>query len=113
MHGNPAASGRSKLMKRMRSMTVAPQCGRLTWRRDSYGACMKICFFVFVAGMALGADKRLLPGQAGNDDIELTGSVIIDRDEIHQALGADLGAGYVVARMKATPKTEQPLRISP
>jgi hypothetical protein len=38
--------------------------------------------------------------------------VILDRQEIQQALGADLGAGYVVARMKVTPKTEKPLRIS-
>src|SRR5713226_200492 len=69
--------------------------------------------FAAVAILALGGEKRLLPGQAGNDDIELTGGVIIDHDEIHQALGADLGAGYVVVRMKATPKTEEPLRISP
>ncbi len=75
---------------------------------------MKSCVVLTViAALAMGADKRLLPGQAGNDDIELAGSVILDRDEIHQALGADLGAGYVVVRMKATPKTEKPLRISP
>ena len=59
------------------------------------------------------AEKKPLPGQAGNDDIELVGSIMIDRDEIKQALGGDIGAGYVVARMKVTPKTEKPLRISP
>jgi hypothetical protein len=74
---------------------------------------MTIWLLVLVIGLAFGADKRLLPGQAGNDNIELAGSVMIDREEIHQALGADLGAGYVAVRMKATPKTDGPLRISP
>jgi len=74
---------------------------------------MKIGWLVIAAGLMLGADKKLLPGQAGNDDIELSGSVIVDRDEIHQALGADLGAGYVLVRMKAVPKTEKPLRVGP
>lgn len=74
---------------------------------------MKIGLLVMAASLALGADKKLLPGQAGNDDIELNGSVILDREEIRQALGADLGAGYIVVRMKATPKTEKPLRVGP
>jgi hypothetical protein len=64
-----------------------------------------------VAGLA--GEKKPLPGQAGNDDIELVGSVIVDRDEIKQALGADIGAGYVAVRMKVAPKTDKPLRISP
>ena len=61
---------------------------------------------------AFAGDRKPLPGQAGNDDIELVASVIIDRDEIKQALGADIGAGYVVARMKVTPKTDKPLAVS-
>ena len=39
--------------------------------------------------------------------------MIVDRAEVTQAVGADLGVGYVVVRMKVTPKTEKPLRISP
>ncbi len=54
-----------------------------------------------------------MPGQAGNEGIDLTASVIVDRIQIEQALGADLGPGYILVRMKATPKGEQPLRISP
>jgi hypothetical protein len=74
---------------------------------------LSISFLTF-ALVAFAGEKKPLPGQAGNDDVELVGSVIIDRDEIKQALGgSDLGAGYVLARMKVTPKTEKPLRISP
>ena len=63
--------------------------------------------------LAYAGDKKPLPGQAGNDDIELVASVIVDRDAVRQALGADLGAGYVAVHMKVTPKTDKPLRISP
>lgn len=63
--------------------------------------------------LALAGDKKPLPGQAGNDDIEMTASVIVDRGEVKQAVGADLGAGYVIVHIKVTPKTEKPLRISP
>jgi hypothetical protein len=62
---------------------------------------------------AQAGDLKPLPGQAGNDDIELVGSVIVAQDEIQQELGADLGKGYIVVRMKATPKTDHPLRIGP
>jgi hypothetical protein len=63
--------------------------------------------------LAMAGERKQLPGQAGNDDVELVGSVIVDRDEIKQALGADLGAGYVIARMKITPKSDDGLRVSP
>lgn len=69
--------------------------------------------FLALSLVAFAGDKKPLPGQAGNDDIELVGSVIIDRGEMQQALGADIGAGFVMVRMKVTPKTEKPLRISP
>jgi hypothetical protein len=61
--------------------------------------------------LAQAGDRKPLPGQAGNDDVELVASLILDRAEIEQALGADLGAGYVLARVKVTPKTDKPLHV--
>ncbi len=62
---------------------------------------------------AWAADKKPLPNQAGNDDIELVGTLIMDRQDIQQELGGDLGDGYIVVHVKCTPKNEQSLRISP
>ena len=62
---------------------------------------------------AWAADKKPLPNQAGNDDIELVGTLIMDRQDIQQELGGDLGDGYIVVRVKCTPKNEESLRISP
>ena len=67
---------------------------------------------VLLAGAAY-AQKKFFPGQAGNDNIELTASVMLDPAEIQQAVGSPLGQGIVVFRVKATNKTGDPLRIGP
>jgi hypothetical protein len=75
---------------------------------------MKSVIILAVVSMVLSAaDRKPLPGQAGNDDIELVASVIIDHGDVTQAVGADVGVGYVAVRMKVTPKTEKPMRIGP
>jgi len=68
---------------------------------------------VLCALAALAADKKAFPGQAGNDNIELTGTLLMDQAGIHQALGADLDPGIIVARVKASNKTGEPMRIGP
>jgi len=70
-----------------------------------------LCALAAIAAMA--ADKKAFPGQAGNDNIELTGSLILDPAEIRTAVGSDLGPGIVVARVKASNKTGEPMRIGP
>jgi len=62
---------------------------------------------------AMAADKKAFPGQAGNDNIELTGTLLIDPAQIRDAVGSDLGPGIVVARVKALNKTGDPMRIGP
>src|SRR5579862_589557 len=62
---------------------------------------------------ARAADKKVFPGQAGNDNIELTGTLLIDPAEIRDAVGSDLGPGIVVAKVKASNKTGDPMRIGP
>ena len=69
---------------------------------------------VFLCALAaVAADKKAFPGQAGNDNIELTGTLLIDPAEIRAAAGSGLSPGVVVARVKATNKTGDPMRIGP
>jgi hypothetical protein len=68
---------------------------------------------LLLAATALAADKKSFLGQAGNDNIELVGTVITDREEIRQAVGGDIGESFVVVRVKATPKTDEAMRIGP
>jgi hypothetical protein len=76
---------------------------------------MKQFIFVGVIGalLCLGGERKQLPGQAGNNDVDLEGSVIIAHDEVTEAIGSDIGEGYVVVRMKVMPKGEAPLRVGP
>jgi hypothetical protein len=59
-----------------------------------------------------GADKKSLPNQAGNSKLSLDATAITDRKQITDLLGVDLGEGYIVVKMKATPQTPDPLRVS-
>ena len=75
---------------------------------------MKVATIVFLLALAaVAADKKAFPGQAGNDNIELTGTLLMDSADIHQALGSDLDPGIIVARVKASNKTGEPMRIGP
>jgi hypothetical protein len=58
-------------------------------------------------------ERKQLPGQAGNDLVDLEASLIIGHDEITSALGGDIGEGYVLARVKVMPKGDKPLRVGP
>lgn len=65
-----------------------------------------------------GADKKPVPVHEGNKAIALDASLLLDRDDIKQALGLtqpseDLPPAYVVVQVKVTPKGEDPLRIGP
>jgi len=62
---------------------------------------------------ATAADKKAFPGQAGNDNIELTGTLLLDPVQIRDAVGSELGPGIIVARVKASNKTGDPMRIGP
>jgi hypothetical protein len=75
---------------------------------------MKQVLVLMLAVAALSAaDKKRLPNQAGNDNLELTGAALLDPKEIRDALGAELDKGYVVIRVRAMPKTGEPMRIGP
>lgn len=76
---------------------------------------MKSIPVVLICATALlAADQKTLPNQAGNDGVDLQGTALLLPAEIRQALGGmDLPAGYMVVRLKVTPKTEGALRLSP
>jgi hypothetical protein len=66
-----------------------------------------------IAVAVCAQDRKSLPNQAGNDEVELAGAVLLDRAQVREALGADLGAGYAAVRIKITPKTGRPMLVSP
>lgn len=74
---------------------------------------MKYLIVLLIFSLALSAaDIKSLPNQAGNGNIDLSGSVIVDSKEIEQLLGAPMPAGYIVVRIKVSPRTAEAIRIS-
>jgi hypothetical protein len=74
----------------------------------------RFILFGAIAGLiCLGGERKQLPGQAGNDDIDLEGSVILGHEAVTEAVGGDIGEGYVVVRMKVIPKSDKPIRVGP
>jgi hypothetical protein len=65
-----------------------------------------------IACLAAAADIKSLPNQAGNGNIDLSGTAFVDAKEIQQVLGAPMEAGFVVVRIKVSPRTAEAIRIS-
>ena len=64
--------------------------------------------------MTFAADKKSTgPVEATNEDLTFTGTVLMEKAEIDQALGGELPDGLVLFRVKATPRGAKPLRVSP
>jgi len=61
--------------------------------------------------LAFAADRKPLPNQAGNDDIDIFATVVLDHSEMRQALGEDLPEGYAVVKVRVVPKADQALRV--
>ena len=66
---------------------------------------------LILTSLVVAEDIKSLPNQAGNGNVDLAGTAILDAKEIEQVLGAPMDPGYVVVRIKVTPRTLGPLRI--
>jgi hypothetical protein len=67
---------------------------------------------LFTICAVIAADTKSLPNQAGNGNIDLAGTVILDPNEIQQLLGAPMEPGYVVVKIKVSPRTLSAIRVS-
>jgi hypothetical protein len=67
---------------------------------------------IILSCFTAAADLKSLPNQAGNGNIDLAGTVLIDSKDIQQVLGTTLDPGYIVVRIKVEPRMLQAIRIS-
>ena len=62
---------------------------------------------------ALGAAEKKLPiEQTSNDVLEISATPIIDKDQIQQELGSDLGGDIVVVRVQLRPVSDKPVKVN-
>ena len=67
---------------------------------------------VLSAGLLAAADKKLPIEQTSNDLVDITATAIIDKDQIKQELGSDLGGDIVVVRVTVRPVSDKPIQVS-
>src|SRR5450759_4584302 len=76
-----------------------------------------IVLFTALAVMAAASNKakdlKKLTASSGaeNDHVELQAIVLLDKDDIRNAVGAELPAGIAVVQIKAIPKGDDALSI--
>jgi len=65
-----------------------------------------------VAASAFGGDKKPPLRSTENDILEITATVIADREAVKQAIGSDLGGHYILVDVHLTPKDGQKIKIN-
>jgi hypothetical protein len=72
------------------------------------------CSTLFCISVAMlgAADKKLPIDETSNDVLAISVSAPLDKDQIKQELGSDLGADIVVVRLTARPVSEKPVQLS-
>lgn len=63
-------------------------------------------------GLAPAADKKLPIDETSNELVEISATPIIDKDQIRQELGSDLGGGIVLVKVQMHPVSEKPIKVS-
>src|ERR1700722_11689187 len=66
----------------------------------------------FLAAALQGADKKLPIEQASNELVSISATALMDKDQIHQELGSDLGPDMIVVRVQFRPVSDKPIRIN-
>ncbi len=76
-----------------------------------------IVLALFASVLVTGANKdkerqkRLGDATYSNDNIDIAATVLLAQDEMHNALGANLGPGYCIVKLTVTPKGDEKLRV--
>ena len=73
-----------------------------------------LCMLVASAASLLASKKVVSPStSAGNEQVDIVATISLSEDEVTQKLGEDAGPGIVLLDVRVTPKTDQPIRMTP
>jgi len=65
-----------------------------------------------VVAVSSAAEKKLPIEQTSNELVEISATALVDREQIRQELGSDLGGDIVVVRVTFRPVSDKPLQVS-
>src|SRR5580704_7610290 len=67
---------------------------------------------ICAAATLFAADKKLPIDETSNDQLAISVSAPLDKDQIKQELGSDLGDDIVAIRLTARPVSDKPVQLS-
>jgi hypothetical protein len=67
---------------------------------------------LFATTTSQAAEKKLPIEQTSNELVEISANALIEKDQIQQELGSDLGGDIVVVRVTVRPVSDKPLQVS-
>lgn len=70
-----------------------------------------ICIGLLAIALASAADKKLPIETSSNELVEITATPILDKEQIRQELGSDLGGSIILVRVRVRPLSEKPFKI--
>jgi hypothetical protein len=63
---------------------------------------------------AYGAKKVISPTtSASNETVDIVATIVLNEEQVKEKIGADPGKGIVLLQVRVTPKTDQPVQVSP
>jgi hypothetical protein len=71
-----------------------------------------VVLFCLSLAMLCAADKKLPIDETTNELLAISVSAPLDKDQIKQELGSDLGDDVVVIRLTARPVSDKPVQLS-
>ncbi|MBS1873989.1 MAG: hypothetical protein JSU00_12310 [Acidobacteria bacterium] len=72
-----------------------------------------ILTILLAAAVCSAGDKKSRPtGEAGNENVDIYATPLLDRDQIKEAVGAEMPAGIIAVRVRIVPRGEQALSVS-
>jgi len=73
----------------------------------------RVFIALLAAGILAAADNKKLPiEQTSNESIDISATVMTDKDQIKQELGSDFGGEIVVVKVTVRNVTDKPFRVS-
>jgi len=71
-----------------------------------------VLVFCVSLAMLCAAEKKLPIDETSNDQLDISVSAPLDKDQIRQELGSDLGPELIVIRLTARPVSDKPVQLS-
>ena len=67
---------------------------------------------IFCAAGLPGTEKKLPLERSSNELVEISATAVVEKDQIRQEVGSDLGGNIIIVRVQVRPVSDKPVNVS-